>query len=210
MGRWDRRYARVMDELVAGVWHWQGAHPAYTEPHIVSSYAVDVGDRLLLFDPIAPPDELMRQAETRELAVVLTNPWHERETRGLVERNNLSVFSPRPDEGSPDIAWLLTGETGELHFYAADGLLPAGVDAVLPGRQANDLVLWIGSRRSVVVGDTLVDFGAGLEIHEPWLWTTTREQVIDQLRPLLDLPVEHVLATHGGSHGRAALERVLA
>jgi hypothetical protein len=199
-----------MDELVAGVWHWQGAHPAYTEPHIVSSYAVDVGDRLLLFDPIAPPDELMRQAETRELAVVLTNPWHERETRGLVERNNLSVFSPRPDERSPDIAWLLTGETGELHFYAADGLLPAGVDAVLPGRQANDLVLWIGSRRSVVVGDTLVDFGAGLEIHEPWLWTTTREQVIDQLRPLLDLPVEHVLATHGGSHGRAALERVLA
>jgi hypothetical protein len=199
-----------MDELVAGVWHWQGAHPAYTEPHIVSSYAVDVGDRLLLFDPIAPPDELMRQAETRELAVVLTNPWHERETRGLVERNNLSVFSPRPDERSPDIAWLLTGETGELHFYAADGLLPAGVDAVLPGRQANDLVLWIGSRRSVVVGDTLVDFGAGLEIHEPWLWTTTREQVIDQLRPLLDLPVEHVLATHGGSHDRAALERVLA
>jgi hypothetical protein len=199
-----------MDELVAGVWHWQGAHPAYTEPHIVSSYAVDVGDRLLLFDPIAPPDELMRQAETRELAVVLTNPWHERETRGLVERNNLSVFSPRPDEGSHDIAWLLTGETGELHFYAADGLLPAGVDAVLPGRQANDLVLWIGSRRSVVVGDTLVDFGAGLEIHEPWLWTTTREQVIDQLRPLLDLPVEHVLATHGGPHDRSALERVLA
>src|SRR5690348_571482 len=58
MGRWDRRYARIMDELVAGVWHWQGAHPAYTEPHVVSSYAVDVGERLLLFDPIAAPDEL--------------------------------------------------------------------------------------------------------------------------------------------------------
>jgi hypothetical protein len=62
----------------------------------------------------------------------------------------------------------------------------------------------------VVVGDTLVNFGARLEIHEPWLWTTTREQVIDQLRPLLDLPVEHVLATHGGPHDRAALERALA
>ena len=37
----------------------------------------------------------------------------------------------------------------------------------------------------------------------------TREQVVDGLRPLLDLPVEHVLATHGGPFDRAALERAL-
>jgi hypothetical protein len=35
----------------------------------------------------------------------------------------------------------------------------------------------------------------------------TREQVVDGLRPLLDLPVEHVLATHGGPHERTALEQ---
>ena len=35
------------------------------------------------------------------------------------------------------------------------------------------------------------------------------EQVVEGLRPLLDLPVEHVLATHGGPNDRAALERVL-
>jgi hypothetical protein len=29
------------------------------------------------------------------------------------------------------------------------------------------------------------------------------------LRPLLELPVEHVLATHGGPVDRAALERAL-
>jgi len=28
----------------------------------VSSYAVDAGDRLLLFDPIAPPDDLLERA----------------------------------------------------------------------------------------------------------------------------------------------------
>jgi hypothetical protein len=56
-----------------------------------------------------------------------------------------------------------------------------------------------------VAGDTLVDFGEGLTIHEPWL-STTREQ----LRPLLDLPVEHVLATHGGPHDSAALRHALA
>jgi hypothetical protein len=147
-----------VDGVASGVWHWQGPHPGYDEPHIVSSYAVDDGDRLLLFDPIAPPDGLMTRMDTRHRAVVLTNPWHERETRAL----------------------------------------------------ASDLVLWIASRQSVVVGDTLVDFGGGLEIHEPWLRTTTREQVIKRLRPLLELPVEHVLATHGGPHSRAALERAIA
>jgi len=37
----------------------------------------------------------------------------------------------------------------------------------------------------------------------------TREQVIEGLRPLLDLPVEHVLATHGGPFERTALERAV-
>jgi hypothetical protein len=37
----------------------------------------------------------------------------------------------------------------------------------------------------------------------------TREQVAEDLRPLLALPLEHVLATHGGPTGRAALERAL-
>jgi hypothetical protein len=37
----------------------------------------------------------------------------------------------------------------------------------------------------------------------------TREQVVAQLRPLLDRPFEHVLATHGGPTDRAALERML-
>jgi hypothetical protein len=37
----------------------------------------------------------------------------------------------------------------------------------------------------------------------------TREQVVEGLRPLLDLPVEHVLATHGGPFDRDAFERAL-
>ena len=37
----------------------------------------------------------------------------------------------------------------------------------------------------------------------------TREAVAAPLRPLLELPVEHVLATHGGPTGRDALERAL-
>ena len=201
-----------MQEIAAGLWHWQAPHPHWNDsvwPQVVSSYAIDDGERLLLFDPIAPPDEVLAGANARELIVVLTNAWHERDTHALVQKHNPPVFFP-PDPGSPDLAWLLSGEIGDPHPYAADAGLPAGVDAAFPGRQQNDLVLWIASRRTVVVGDTLVDFGGGLEIHEPWLWSTKREQVVDQLRPLLDLPVEHVLATHGGPHDRAALQRALA
>ena len=72
------------------------------------------------------------------------------------------------------------------------------------------MVLWIESHRTVVAGDTLVDFGDGLEINPRWLGPdVTLEQVVDGLHPLLDLRVEHVLATHGGPYERAALERVL-
>jgi hypothetical protein len=55
-----------------------------------------------------------------------------------------------------------------------------------------------------------VDFGQGLEINERWLRPgMTREKIAAGLRPLLELPVEHVLASHGGPTDRAALERAL-
>ena len=47
-------------------------------------------------------------------------------------------------------------------------------------------------------------------INERWLRPgVTREEIAEGLRPLLALPVEHVLATHGGPNDRAALERAL-
>ena len=65
--------------------------------------------------------------------------------------------------------------------------------------------------RAVISGDTLVDFGQGLEINERWLRPgVTREEIAEGLRPLLALPVEHVLATHGRPTDRVALERALA
>jgi hypothetical protein len=72
------------------------------------------------------------------------------------------------------------------------------------------MVLRIESHSTVIAGDTLVDFGDGLHINPRWLSPeVSREQVVEGLRPLLELPVEHVLATHGGPFDRAALERAL-
>jgi glyoxylase-like metal-dependent hydrolase (beta-lactamase superfamily II) len=216
-------------ELRPGLWHWEAPHPEWEPsepwPQVVSSYAIDNGDRLLLFDPIAPPSEIDELAAARETAIVLTAPWHERDTRSLVERLGVPVFVPPPDtqadlmqkfgvtaeqagDGSPDVRWLLDGEAGEGHFYLAGDRLPVGVEA-FPGREHNDLVLWIEHSRAVISGDTLVDFGNGLQIADWLREAVTREHVAEGLRPLLDLPVEHVLATHGGPTDRVALERAL-
>jgi glyoxylase-like metal-dependent hydrolase (beta-lactamase superfamily II) len=76
--------------------------------------------------------------------------------------------------------------------------------------KANDTVLWIESKRAVISGDTLVDFGRGLEINGRWLRPgVTCEEIAAGLRPLLALPVEHVLPTHGGPTDLVALERAL-
>jgi glyoxylase-like metal-dependent hydrolase (beta-lactamase superfamily II) len=219
-----------MRELQAGLWHWQAPHPYWTPgerwPQEVSSYAIDDGARLLLFDPLAVPDALLELAADREPVVVLTAPWHERDTQSLVERLGVPVFVPPPDTaddlvrkygitpeqaggGSPDLAWLLAGDSGEAHWYSAGDRLPIGIEAY-PGRERNDLVLWIESRRAVVAGDALQDFGRGLEIRQESLTKgVTREQVVEGLRPLLALPVELVLPAHGAPTDRAALERAL-
>jgi hypothetical protein len=215
-------------ELQAGLWHWQAPHPYWTPdqrwPQDVSSYAIDDGERLLLFDPLAVPDALLALAREREPVIVLTAPWHERDARALVERLDAAVFAPRPDsaqdlidkfgitaeqagDGSPDLEWLRSGGH-DVHWYAPGDRLPIGIEAYA-GREQNDLVLWIESVRAVVAGDSLADFGTGFALNEWLRGGVTREQVVEGLRPLLALPVEVVLPAHGAPTDRAALERAL-
>jgi glyoxylase-like metal-dependent hydrolase (beta-lactamase superfamily II) len=219
-----------MRELAPGLWHWQGRHPGWSDGEpwdpSVSSYAIDDGERLLVFDPIAPPDEILELAGDRDTMVVLTAPWHERDLQILVERLGVPVYSPRPDsaqdlmdkwgitaeqagDGSPDLVWLRAEAADHWRPYAADGPLPSGLEG-FEGREPNDVVLWVESRHAVVSGDTLADFGNGLELSSRWLREgMTWESRAERLRPLLDKPVERVLAAHGGPFDRAALERAL-
>ena len=220
-----------MRELRPGLWHWEAPHPEW-QPGApwgehVSSYAVDDGERLLLFDPLAVPGEIEERATGRETSIVLTAPWHERDSQSLVERLGVPVYTPLPDtaeylmetygitaeqagDGSPDLVWLLRENKGEARPYSAGDRLPVGIEA-FPGQKPNDTVLWVESHRAVIAGDTLADFGEGPQINPRWLRAgVTREQVAEGLRPLLALPVEHLLETHGGPFDREALVRALA
>ena len=218
-----------MRELRPGLWHWRAAHPDWSAEapweQEVSSYAIDDGGRLLLFDPLAVPTEVLELAAEREPAIVLTAPWHERDARALAEQLGSAVFAPPADtaedlmqkygvtaeqagEGSPDLDWLRSG-SAEARWYGAGERLPLGIEA-FEGREHNDLVLWIESHRAVVAGDSLADFGDGIAIQPEWLRKgVTREQVARGLRPLLGLPVDIVLPAHGAPTDRGALERAL-
>jgi glyoxylase-like metal-dependent hydrolase (beta-lactamase superfamily II) len=181
-------------ELQTGLWHWEAPHPDWKPGEewgqMVSSYAIDDAEWLLLFDPLAPPSEIEELAAERETAIVLTCPWHRRDAQGLAEQLGARLYVPPPDEGDPNPV--------EGEVFRAGDRLPVGVQA-FPGMEPNDLVLWVTSRRAIVAGDTLIDRGNGLEFPTEWANKgVPPEQILEELRLLLELPVEHVLATHGG------------
>jgi hypothetical protein len=218
-----------MNQLRPGLWHWTAPHPDWGPqqrwPENVSSYAIDDGKRLLLFDPIRVPEELLGSAKHRDTIVVLTAPWHERDTRSLVERAGATVYTPPPDtaqdlvdkfdvtleqagDGSDDLAWLRAGPADAWHPIKAGDELPFGI-GVFAGREQNDLMLWIESHAALVAGDSFVDFGRGYEVNQRPRGGSTREQIIEILRPLLVLPIALVLPAHGAPTDRGALERAL-
>jgi glyoxylase-like metal-dependent hydrolase (beta-lactamase superfamily II) len=191
-------------EVQAGVWHWEAPHPDWKPgeewDELVSSYAIDDGSRLLLFDPLAPPPEIESLAIERETAIVLTCPWHRRDAQGLADGLGAALYVPPPDNGDPTPVAGIVFEAGEE--------LPVGVVG-FEGMERNDLVLWTESHRALVAGDTLIVREDGLELPVDWIGASLAE-VRERLQPVLELPVEVVLATHGGPADRAALERALA
>ena len=201
-----------MREVQTGLWHWQSPHPEWNARgadwgKVVSSYAIEDGDRLLLFDPIAVPGEIEELAAGRETAIALTCPWHRRDAPSLAERHAWPVYVPPPDAPDPDPV--------RGHVFEAGDRLPVGVEA-FRGMEPNDLVLWVESRRALVTGDTLLDRGKGIEFPDDWAAEgaiaargVSPEQIFEGLKPLLELPVELVLPTHGAPADRAALERAL-
>jgi glyoxylase-like metal-dependent hydrolase (beta-lactamase superfamily II) len=190
-------------EVQAGIWHWQAPHPEWNARgaawgKVVSSYAIEIDDGLVLFDPLTVPGEL----EERATAIVLTCPWHRRDAPSLAERLGLPIYVPPPDPPDPDPV--------KGPVFKAGDRLPIGVEA-FPGREANDPVLWIEGRRALVAGDSLIERDKGLEFPRDWAPDdASPEELLAAMQPLLELPVELVLPTHGEPTDRAALERALA
>jgi glyoxylase-like metal-dependent hydrolase (beta-lactamase superfamily II) len=165
----------------------------------VSCYAFAVDGRLVLIDPVVPEGGLEDLTAGRGDAVIaLTCPWHARDAETL----GLPVFAPPPD---PEAT-----ESLEARRFRAGEKLRFGVE-VFDGLEPIDLVLWFGSHRALVFGDTLIDIGNGLELPDGWGPSgISHPDVLESLRARLELPVELALPTHGPPADRRAFERAVA
>jgi hypothetical protein len=195
-----------VDELAPGLWRWTARHPDAEDepkpgspadwPPEVGSVAYAVDDTLVLIDPLVPDEvwpQLDELARDRRVLVLTTIGWHRRSRDEVVERYDASTSKARKT-------------------------LPSGV-IPLPLRGAGETMYWLPNVRTLVPGDRLLGDGeAGVRVC-PDSWLRYLKGSVDgpQLRvllaPLLDLPIERVLTSHGEpvlARGHEALRRALA
>ena len=165
-------------------------------PAEVGSVAYAIDDALVLIDPLVP-DELWQKldelARDRRVHVLTTIGWHRRSRDEAVERYDASTSRARKS-------------------------LPSQVVPILL-RSAGETMFWLPQVGALVPGDRLLGDGDGGIRVCPDSWLRYLKGRIDgaQLRvllaPLLDLPVERILTSHGEpvlARGHDALRRALA
>jgi len=193
-----------MLEIAPGLRRWTAFHDHWEE--VVGSLAVETSDGLVLIDPIDPPGEGAAADH-----VLVTVYWHGRSTGTLgAKRVWSSARSQRPLKSR--------GIEVTDPFRPGDAL-PGGIRALQTARSA-EVVYWLPDQHAVVIGDVLLGAGAKPRptsdplrlCPERWLGKATHDDLRRTLRPLLDLPVERVLVSHGVpilSGGKRALAAAL-
>jgi hypothetical protein len=169
----------------------------------VRSYAYDADDVLVLFDPMSPPTEITDLAGGRPVSVLLTMYWHQRSSVDLAVGLGATVHAPA--EKIEDV------EAPALPYRLGD-TLPGGVEPHVGG-YPEEATLWIPARRALVIGDVFLGGERGFRV-QPDSWLAeglTSVGLRERLRPLLELPVELLLPTHGNpvEDGREVLARAL-
>jgi hypothetical protein len=207
-----------VDELAPGLWRWTAEHPEWTPEAGAEGWDAEVAsvywegdDAVCLVDPLVPVEPVERDRfwhhldedvtrAARPLAVIVTISFHARSARDVADRYGGAVWAFERDVPSSPI--------DADRRYAAGDRLPGGFDARETARPEG--LLWLPAHGALVAGDVLL--GGPLRVC-PWFRSDEgRAATVEALRPLLDLPVERVLTSHGEpvlSDGRAALARAL-
>jgi hypothetical protein len=195
-------YAPQVDlqQVAPGLWRWTTPHPDWEAPkqeddpadwpRDVGSVAYETTETLVLIDPLIANGNFATLDEVAEkskgVAILTTLEFHRRSRDEVAQR------------------------------YAATTTPPDGVDAI-EIRGAGETMYWIPEHGALVPGDRILgDRPPGLRLcPESWLRYLpgyTQDDLRAALRPLVDLPVEMVLVSHGEPvlhDGRAELERAL-
>jgi hypothetical protein len=212
-----------VQELAPGLWRWTGRHPAWGthsddwDPEVGCLY-YEAADAVVLVDPLVPPEDEARfwraldrdvERASRPVQILLTTIWHGRSSEAIVERYGGEIWAHEESLG-------IERETAPTRTFELGAGLPGGVEAFPAVRY--ECVLWIPAHAALVFPDVLVGDEAGGVALCPESWLAEGERgdragLRATLAPLLDLPVERLLVSHGEpllEDGRAALERALA
>ena len=184
-----------------GLWRWTAYHEEWRRD--VGCVYYEARDGVVLVDPLVPPEDRERfwEALDRDVAqaggavhVLVTVFWHTRSAREMVERYSARVWAfARGSRAIERRAGVVTDP------FAEGDPLPGGVVATRTAR-ANEVVLWLPEAGALVPGDVLLgDDSGGMRLcPQSWLpERTSRAELAASLRPLLELPVESVLLSHG-------------
>jgi hypothetical protein len=214
-GRRSRAGERRLKEIAPGLLYWATRHPEWHPGEFgarVGSYAAATDTDLLLIDPLgAPPDDLLRE----RVSILITIGYHVRSAEELWKRWRADV--PVTIYGPPLAGRRLPREAFRELAPGEEG--PAGVRAFSIGRPVRgERPLWLPSHNALVFGDSLVtnlDGELRMWIQDPLTDARAafyRERFAPTLAPLLELPVERVLVTHGApvlKDAAAALRRAV-
>jgi hypothetical protein len=201
----------AVEQLRPGLYRWTALHPAWepgAEPDSPGDWPAQVGcvafahpRGLLLVDPQVPADgepgfwaelDALVAEHGPGVTVLTTMRWHSRSRDAFAERYE----AERPPIAAAEIEGVQT----------------------LPIRDADETMIWLEAPRALVPGDRLIGApGGGVRIcPQSWLGYLRPGLTVDglreRLRPLLDLPIEMILVTHGEpvlADGRAALAAAL-
>ena len=194
--------ASVSGEILEGLWRFEARHPEWTEDEggeegwdpIVSWWAVRTPAGLALIDPLIDDwraiDELV-QANSGCAGVIRTCHWHQRSIAEAAARFDAEVLaSPHPrDRGWPSFD---RGVSDREELF--DGIVAVAME------RDDEVALWLEGHRALVFGDAMLRARDGQLQVCPESWTQPeggRARLISLLRELTELPVEHVLVSHG-------------
>ena len=214
-------------QLRPGLWRWTARHPDWRPEdledgagwgEVVASYSVESDDGLVLIDPLAPVrgsehDERFWSALDRDVArlgpphVLLTIYWHARSSQEILDRfAGARVWAYEP------AAQLVGERVRYTDTFGAGDRLPGGIEAI-DAKRIREALFWLPAHRALIAGDVLL--GSGDRLHvcpDSWLGDRDPNEFRASLRPLLELPIELLLLTHGEpveEHAREALRSAL-
>ena len=204
-----------VERIREGLWRWTGYHQEWKRD--VGCVYAELDGAVCLIDPLVPPEDSERflSALDRDVArlgvpvqILVTVYWHARSTRALAERYDAQVWA------SSRIRAAVERRTGRVTTFRPGDPLPDGVGAFATAKR-NDTIFHLESYRTLVSGDVILgDDGGGLRLC-PASWLPEGVSQADlraSLEPLLTLPIDHVLVSHGRpvlGAGAAALRRLL-